>query len=254
MTPARIMISTASSPRTQGLWRSDSIGGLNYAEAISQTGGLPFFVPNLNPELAAAYLANADGLVLSGGGDIDPGYFGQPPHTDLGLVNEDRDLFELALYRAAKAKGIPILGICRGIQVINVAEGGTLHQHLPARPNTLQHSQKNKDGTPFHTVKLESSSMLAKHYGSETIRTNSYHHQAIDKLGTELKASAWAEDGTIEAVEGIGKTFGKTFVLGVQWHPEMSFARYPEHLAPFRTFMERVDLGLAQQRTPSLSL
>jgi len=236
MTPARILISTSTSPRTEGLWRSDAIGGLNYAQAVAQTGGLPLFAPNLTPELAEAYLSHADGILLSGGGDIDPRHFGQSPHPDLGMVDEERDLFELALYRAAKTRGLPILGICRGVQVINVTEGGTLHQHLPALPKTLQHSQRNKDGTPFHAVKLEPHTTLAKHYGETSIRTNSYHHQAIDTLGKELKATAWSDDGTIEAVEGTGNAF----VLGVQWHPEMSFARYPEHLAPFRALMDQV--------------
>ena len=242
MTPARILISTATSPRTKGLWRSDCVGGLNYAEAIAQIGGVPLFAPNLAPELADTYLKSMDGLLLSGGGDLDPRHFQQAPHRALGYVDEARDLFEFALYRAAKAKGIPVLGICRGIQVINVAEGGTLHQHLPALPNTLQHSQENKDGTPSHGVRLESQSILAKSYGEQSIRTNSYHHQAIDQLGENLKATAWSEDSVIEAVESTDKSF----VLGVQWHPEMSFRRYPEHLAPFQLFIQQI-LDLAER-------
>lgn len=188
--------------------------------------------------------------MLSGGGDVDPRQFGQSPHPELGNVDEERDLFELALYHAAKLKGIPILGICRGIQVINIAEGGSLHQHLPALSGMQQHSQRNKDGTPVHAVRLEPNSTLAKHYGELSIRASSYHHQAIDKLGAELKATAWTEDGVIEAVEGTGDNF----VLGVQWHPEMSFARYPEHLAPFRALIEKIGLEPMQRRTPSLSV
>jgi putative glutamine amidotransferase len=214
----------------------DSIGGLNYAEAISKLGGIPLFVPNLAADLAQDYLSHCDGLLLSGGADFDPALFAQDPHPDLGMVEESRDQFELALYHAAKAKSLPILGICRGIQAINIAEGGSLHQHLPALGHKLQHNQKNLDGSLSHLVKLEPSSHLAASFGKETVRTNSYHHQAIDKLGNALKAVAWTSDGIIEAVEGTAHNF----VLGVQWHPEMSFERYPEHLAPFSLFMNAV--------------
>ena len=236
MIKPRILISTASDYRSRGLRRTDTVGGVNYAEAIVRTGGLPLFAPNLAPETASAYLATADGLVLSGGADLDPVHYGQAPHPELGLVDERRDLFELALYRAARARGLPVLGVCRGFHVLNVAEGGTLHQHLPALATTAQHDQRNTDGSLFHAVRLEPGSLLHKAFGEETVRTNSYHHQAINALGDNLRAVAWADDGTVEAAEGTTKTF----LLGVQWHPEMSFERYPEQIAPFQTFMNAV--------------
>ena len=232
----RILLSTASSPRVTGLRRTDSIGGQNYAEAVVEAGGLPYFVANLDPNLAEDYIAEARGLLLTGGADFDPETFDQDPHIDLGRVDYERDDFELALYKAAKAKGIPILGICRGLQAINIAEGGTLHQHVPAAGATAQHEQRNIDGTPSHKVTLEPDSFLAKAYGNFQIKTNSYHHQAVDKLGKNLKIVGRCNDGTIEALEGTGTPF----VVGVQWHPEMSFAKHPEHLAPFRLFMSAV--------------
>ncbi len=233
----RILITTHSETLERNVNRVYTTVAVQYAEAIAQAGGLPFFIGNLPAKFAEAYIENADGLLLSGGVDVDPAHFGQTPQPQLGFIDERRDALELSLYQAAKRKGIPILGICRGIQLINVAEGGTLHQHLPAVPNTLQHSQINPDGSLFHEVKLEPSSILAKAYSADTIRSNSYHHQAIDKLGNNLKATAWTQDGLIEGVEGIDKSF----VLGVQWHPEMSYLRYPEHHAPFRVFVEAIN-------------
>lgn len=233
----RILITTATRMRLEGLRRADAVGGVNYAEAVVQSGGLPLFAANLAPDFADAFVASADGLLLSGGEDVSPHFYKQTPQRDLGVVDEVRDLFELALYASAKRKGIPILGICRGIQLLNVAEGGTLHQHLPAVPDTIQHGQRNIDGTLFHEVRLEPDSLLTGGYGATLVRTNSYHHQAIDILGDNLRITGRAPDGVVEAVEGTGNTF----VLGVQWHPEMSFARYEEQIAPFEVFMNAVE-------------
>jgi putative glutamine amidotransferase len=235
----RILLTTTSSPRLQGLRRTDSLTGLNYSEAIALLGGLPLMVANLAPPYAEALAAEADGILFTGGADIDPNYFGAQPHPGLGRIDGLRDAFELALYRAAKDRNLPILGVCRGIQLINVAEGGTLHQHLPARPDLTQHDQQEIDGDPFHTVALEPDSYLARALGTGALRTNSYHHQAVDRLGQNLRITGRTSDGIIEAIEG---TAGR-FVLGVQWHPEMSFARYREHLAPFEVFMHAVKEG-----------
>jgi putative glutamine amidotransferase len=245
----RILITTNSETLERNVARIYTSVGLQYAEAVAKAGGLPFFVGNLSPELAESYVEQADGVLFSGGVDVDPVHFGGAPHPNLGFIDESRDLFELALYKAAKRKGIPILGICRGIQLINVAEGGTLHQHLPALPEMMQHSQMNPDGSLFHELRLDSSSALSKGYGKITIRTDSYHHQGIDKVGRDLKAVAWTQDGLVEAVEGTGKTF----VLGVQWHPEMSFQKYPEQLAPFTVFVEAVQKNFSSLQ-PAISI
>jgi putative glutamine amidotransferase len=230
-----ILITTAHRPRESGLKRLDVIGGHNYAHAIIQTGGLPLFVHNPQPELAEQYLKQVDGLLLSGGADFDPAYFSALPDKYLGYVDDARDAFELALYKTARRLNKPVFGICRGIQAINIAEGGTLYQHLPALEFTHQHNQQNSDGSPLHRVTLAADSQLASAFGTSEIATNSYHHQAIAQLGNNLRAVGHTHDGLIEAVEGT-----ESFVLGVQWHPEMSFERYPEHLAPFRLFMQAV--------------
>lgn len=240
---ARILISTSSSVRSTGIRRLDVVGGMNYAEAISQLGGVPFFAPNLATSFAEDYIAQVDGLLLSGGVDFDPSLYDTSPHPELGMIDEARDAFELASYHAARAKGIPVLGICRGIQAINVAEGGSLYQHLPALPDRHQHAQKNIDGSLFHRVDLEAGSSLALGFAKTSIRTNSYHHQAIERLGEELKIIGKAEDGTIEAVESQDGQ-----VLGVQWHPEMSFERYPEQIVPFRVFMSRVETYITKHQ------
>lgn len=230
----RILVTTASRPRPEGLQRLDVVGGLNYAEAVARAGGLPLFVPNLDAELAEAYLDIADGLLLAGGCDVDPALFGQAPARHLGMVEWRRDALELALYRGARARALPVLGVCRGIQVINVAEGGSLHQHVPDLPHALQHDQADNSGAPLHPVILDPDSRLAAAFGSERIRTNSFHHQAVDRLGTNLRVTGRSEDNLIEAIEG---TSGP-FLLGVQWHPEMSFERFPEQFTPFALFLD----------------
>ncbi len=233
----RILISTSSVFRDFGLRRIDAVTGLNYNQAVAQLGGLPLMVSNLEPELAEAYLEDADGLLLTGGVDVDPRFFGAEPHPMLGLVDLPRDRFEMALYRAARAKGVPVLGVCRGHQLINIAAGGTLHQHVPTLSGTVQHEQLDISGTPSHGVALEPGSALAQAFGSERIRTNSYHHQAVDKLGQGLRVVGRSADGITEAVEN---TEG-SFVLSVQWHPEMSFQAFDEQIAPFAAFMQAVE-------------
>jgi putative glutamine amidotransferase len=230
----RILITTSTAPRLEGMRRDNVVSGLNYAEGIVRAGGLPLMVPNVAADLADAFLDTADGLLLAGGGDVDPALYDRPPHPRLGLVDRTRDAIEFALYRGARARGLPIFGICRGLQLINVAEGGSLHQHLPTLDGAQQHAQTDNSGAPQHPVTLAPDSRLATAFGAERVRSNSYHHQAIDRLGRGLRATAWSDDGHIEAIEGAGGPF----LLAVQWHPEMSFARFPEQFAPFALFQE----------------
>lgn len=190
----------------------------------------------LEPELAEQYAEQFDGLILSGGADVDPVEFGQHPNPNLGGVDVPRDKFEIALYHAFVAAGKPILGICRGLQVMNVAAGGTLHQHIGDIAGAWQHDQHTIDGTPFHEVTLSVGSALAEGFQADTIRTNTYHHQSIDQVADGYEVTAVAGDGIIEAIE---KTEG-SFALGVQWHPEMSFEKHPEHHVPFVLFMDAV--------------
>ena len=233
----RILLSTATAHRPAGLRRLDAVTGLNYNEAVAQLGGLPLMVGNLDPALAGEYLADADGLILTGGVDVDPSFYGEEPHPMLGIVDLPRDHFELALYHAARARGVPVLGVCRGHQLINVAAGGTLVQHLPALGKTVQHEQMEIGGAPSHGVALEPGSRLAHAFNAERVRTNSYHHQAVDRVGDGLRVVGRSADGIVEAIE---QTEG-SFVLGVQWHPEMSFQGFPEQVAPFGAFMAAVE-------------
>ncbi len=237
-TPARsqplILVTTSTAPRSDDLLREDSLTGRNYAQAVRAAGGLPLLAPTVDPGSADLYADAADALLLSGGGDVDPARFGAQPEPGLGRVDAERDAFELALYAAFRSAGKPVLGICRGIQLVNVAHGGTLHQHLPAVPGTLQHSQVERGGTPLHAVRLEPDSQLARASGTVELRTNSYHHQGLDRLGDGLRVLGRTADGLVEAVDG---TSG-AFLLALQWHPEMSWQAHPEHLAPFRLLLQ----------------
>ncbi|HEX7000190.1 MAG TPA: gamma-glutamyl-gamma-aminobutyrate hydrolase family protein [Trueperaceae bacterium] len=230
----KVLLSTSTVPRTTSLRRDDAMTGRNYSQAVALAGGLPVMVANLEPSLAEAYVGSVDALLLTGGGDMDPSIFGEAPDRDLGSVDPERDAFELALYAAFREAGKPVLGVCRGCQVINVAHGGGLHQHLPSVEGTHQHDQRDLRGFPSHPVELVAGSRLAAAYGATRVATNSYHHQAISTVGAGLTSVARSGDGIVEAVES---TTGP-LVVGVQWHPEMMFATYPEHLAPFRVLVE----------------
>jgi putative glutamine amidotransferase len=182
---------------------------MTYLRAIEAAGGMPVVLPPLGD--AVAYLDRLDGICLSGGPDLDPDAYGAPErHAELGPTEPGLDAFELALARAADERGLPILGICRGAQALNVARGGTLHQHLPG------HRQIEPATATTHTVDIEPGSRLAGVAGAGRLRVNSFHHQAVDVLGRELVAVAHAADGIVEAVEATGPRL----VLGVQWHAE----------------------------------
>jgi putative glutamine amidotransferase len=199
--------------------------GMTYLKAIEAAGGMPVVLPPLGD--AEAFLDRLDGVVLSGGPDLDPGAYGAADrHAELGPTEPDLDAFELALARAADERGVPILGICRGAQALNVARSGTLHQHVPA------HRQTEPATATTHTVHVEDGSRLAALVGVRPLRVNSFHHQAVDVLGRGLRAVARAADGTVEAVEAPGPRF----VLGVQWHAE-GLVHQPRHRALFEAIV-----------------
>ena len=229
-----VLVTTASNQREQGLRRKDALTGLNYNAALYAEGLLPLMAANLDADAAAAMVARADGVLFSGGADLDPAHYGRAPEPGLGLVDPGRDAFELALYRAACARDLPILGVCRGIQLVNVAEGGTLHQHLPALPAMIQHSQQNIDGPPFQRLRLEEASLAARAAGAAAVMVNSFHHQGIEELAPGLRASGYTDDGLVEAIERVGGPW----LLAVQWHPELTYADYPDQRWPFRVFAE----------------
>lgn len=190
-----------------------------YVRALEAAGLAPVVVPPLaDPDVAASIVAATAGLLLTGGEDVDPARYGAAPHPALGSVNMLRDATELALVEAARAAGCPVLAICRGIQLLNVALGGTLVQDLPSeRPSEVAHDPGAGRAARTHEVRLVEGSRLARAAGSTRIVANSLHHQAVDRVAPGLVVTGAAPDGVIEGVETPDDGW---WVLGVQWHPE----------------------------------
>jgi putative glutamine amidotransferase len=186
-----------------------------YTDMVADAGAVPVLLPPTAGVTVA--LARLDGLVLSGGGDIDPQRYGAARHPSCGAVSPERDQAEIDLCLAALATGLPLLGICRGLQVINVALGGTLHQHLPETVGHDGHSPE-RSGYGTHKVTVASGTRLASVLGTSETAVRTHHHQAVDRLGNGLIATAWTDDGVIEAAE-----FAQagSFMIAVQWHPEV---------------------------------
>ena len=208
--------------------------GLKYLEAIEAAGGLPVVLPPLALDAVEPLLDRLCGLCLSGGPDLDPGSYGSPPHPRLGPTEPDLDHFELALARRADRAGMPILAVCRGQQALNVARGGTLYQDLPDEvPSGIVHRQTTPGDQVSHSVRIAPGSVLADVLGTVEAEVNSFHHQAVKRLGARLRAVAWAEDGVVEAIEARDRPF----VVGVQWHAEGIVDR-PEQAALFRAFVD----------------
>ena len=206
--------------------------GLTYMRTIERAGGVPVVMPPLGPDSINPLLDQVAGICLSGGPDLDPKTYAARPEPELGPTWPELDFVELAVARGADKRGVPILAICRGMQALNVARGGTLHQHLP--DGEVKHRQEQPLETATHEVQIEPDSRLAQILGATSIEVNSFHHQAIDELGEGLRAVAWAPDGVIEAVEATDRP---EFMIGVQWHAEGLWAD-ERHLALFREFIE----------------
>jgi putative glutamine amidotransferase len=201
--------------------------GMAYSRAIAAAGGVPVIMPPVDLDGIEPLLEQLAGVCLSGGPDLHPAAYGAQPDSHLGPTWPDLDGYELALVRRADALGVPLMAICRGMQTLNVARGGTLHQHIES------HRQTRPCEHATHTVDVAADSLLRTLVGEGRIEVNSFHHQALAQLGHGLRPVAWAADGVIEAVEGLGPRF----VLGVQWHAEGLIAR-AEHLALLRSFVD----------------
>jgi putative glutamine amidotransferase len=228
-------------------WDGGERTGLNsaYVRSVLAAGGVPVMLsPLMGPSYAARALDGVDALVLTGGEDMDPAWYHTEPHPKANPPSRERDLFELALFAAARQRELPILGICRGIQVVNVALGGTLWQDLPSeRPGEVDHYPEAARNERTHVVRLQAGSLSASALGETEIRVNSFHHQAIRELAPKLVATGWTEDGLIEAVESAP---GEPWLLAVQWHPEEMHAetRNPDR-GLFRALVERAGSAVA---------
>jgi putative glutamine amidotransferase len=214
--------------------QNEMVLGMVYARAVQRAGGMPVVLPPLAPQEVPELVGRLEGLCLSGGPDLDPEAYDARAHTELGPVEPDLDRWEIALIRQAEAQGLPILGICRGAQALNVARGGTLHQHLPdVTDGEIAHRQEVTGSLPTHTADIAPGSLLAAIIGATRAEVNSFHHQAADRIGSGLRPVAWSPDGVIEGLEDPERPF----VLGVQWHAETLFDR-PEHARLFEALIE----------------
>ncbi|MBO0720365.1 MAG: gamma-glutamyl-gamma-aminobutyrate hydrolase family protein [Blastocatellia bacterium] len=209
-----------------------------YAEAIEAAGGMPVHIPLIPDRNYLCSLAGKlEGLLLSGSNsDLDPVYYDEEPHPRLGTVTPERDKTDMILLEIAEEKKLPVLGICFGLQSLNVSRGGTLFQDLESQYNDpIKHQQGQTVDRPSHHITLEGNSLLARLAGSDVARVNSSHHQAIKGVGRDLRVIARAHDGVIEAVFD---TRPEHFTLGVQWHPEVGWERDDFSQAIFRSFIE----------------
>jgi putative glutamine amidotransferase len=210
--------------------------GLTYLRAIEAAGGLPVVIPPLELALIEPLLDRLSGICLSGGPDLHPDAYGAEPDANLGPTEPDLDRFELAIASAADIRELPLLSICRGTQALNIVRGGTLVQHLPdlhPGDDAVEHRQRTPGDQPSHHVRIDPASRLAATIDASDIGVNSFHHQAIDRLGRGLIATAWADDGTIEAAEDTTREF----LVGVQWHAELLVERREEK-SLFTSFVE----------------
>jgi putative glutamine amidotransferase len=180
------------------------------------------------------------GLLLAGGGDLHPSRYGGPPHPEIYGVDRDRDDIEFDLFSAARRTGLPVLAICRGFQVVNVALGGTLHQHLPDHDLSIRHGEPVTGRSTFHSVEVTPGSRLAGLVGEEVEHCLSHHHQGVDRLGRGLHAVAWSDDGLVEAAEPDPEPADGPeragWLVAVQWHPELTAADDPVQQSLFDGF------------------
>jgi putative glutamine amidotransferase len=224
-------------------WDGADRTGVNaaYVRAVLMAGGVPLVLsPLMGTAMAARALEGVDGLLLTGGEDLDPAWYGEDPSPHLDPPSRERDLFELALFAVARQRRLPILGICRGIQLINVALGGNLFQDLPAeRPGGVEHRSPGPRDLRSHRIRLLPGSRVAQALGTAQVTVNSSHHQAIKQLASGIVASGWSDDELIEAVESPP---GSPWLLAVQWHPEEMHrdAGAPEH-GLFAALVEAAD-------------
>jgi putative glutamine amidotransferase len=216
--PVAVGICAAVERARWGVWdQTIALAPLGYAKAVQRAGGIAFLLPpDARAEAAEEILEHVDALLLAGGADLDPGTYGAERHPETNNTRPERDTFEVAMTRRALDRGIPVLGVCRGMHLLNVALGGTLVQHLP---DVLGHNEHRHTPGTFsdHEVRLQPGSLAARAIGAERTQVRSHHHQGLDALGEGVVPTGWSEpDEIVEAIE----LEGRPYALGVLWHPE----------------------------------
>ena len=222
--------------------KSEYIGQIrHYLDAVLWAGGLPLLIPSTtDPEVTREYLEQVQGVLLPGSpNDIDPRKYGEEPHVKLGKLQPEREATDFAILDLAEQKDMPVLGICFGVQSINVHRGGSLVQDIPSVvPTPLVHDEDDPNPPARHPVRLTQGSLIARLTGRSEMEVNSYHHQAVQRPGKDLRVVAVSPDGVIEAVED---TAGR-FIVGVQWHPERGWRDDPASQALFAALIEQARL------------
>jgi len=230
---------------TRSYEKTNSIGqNRPYVEAVLWAGGLPLFIPSVDPPVVQAYLDRIDGVLLPGSPtDINPSHYGAEPHSKLGKPSPERDAADFALLEFAEREKLPVFGICFGVQSLNVFRGGSLVQDIPSVVSNPATHDREGDPAARHIVHLTEGSLVARLAGSRDVEVNSFHHQAIEKPGRNLRVVATAPDGVIEGVED---TTGR-FIVGVQWHPEREWSADPFSRALFTAFLKEAEKTRAQR-------
>jgi putative glutamine amidotransferase len=224
-----------------------------YSEAVEAAGGLPVHIPLIpSPDFIQQTVANLDGVLLPGSdSDVDPLRYGQDAHPQLGSVHPIKDETDLLVLREVEERALPLFAICFGLQILNVSRGGTLIQDIPSQwPDAIKHQQGAPRDRPSHNVRLLEDSLMGQLTQSDRAPVNSHHHQALETLGRELVATAWASDGLVEAVED---PRSDRFVVGVQWHPELGWERDEFSRALFARFVGEAS-KVAENRSREKSL
>jgi putative glutamine amidotransferase len=221
-------------------WRQASVAApATYLDAVRRAGAEPVVLPPvpIDRQEAARLLDRFDGLVVVGGGDVDPGRYGEEARPEVGHISAERDGFEIPLLAEAAQRGTPTLAICRGMQVLNVALGGTLDQHIVGREGLIEHRSPDGVEGVLHPVRVQPGSRLAKATGTvEVAAAWSHHHQALARVGEGLVPVGWSEDGLLEAVE-----LEEGWVVGIQWHAERTAADDPVQQSLFDALVEEVE-------------